>query len=99
MCTEAVAAPRVLCESEAKSVGGSVPRGLTAVDGQDNSCDERGLLEIENTFYNVANTTDSAQRMELCQIFIGRRIVGGVLYDSEGDCVEPNAARRVLDSQ
>ncbi len=55
---------------------------------QDNSRDKRGLLEIKDPLDDVANLTNSAQRMELCQTVIGGRIVDGVLYHSEGYCVE-----------
>ncbi len=54
------------CWLQGQSAGESVPRGLTTVDVQDNSRDERGLLEIEDSLDNVANLANSAQRMELC---------------------------------
>src|ERR1700693_1805062 len=37
--------------------------------------------------------------MELSQALVRCRVVDGVLYNSEGDCVEPQTTRCVLDSQ
>src|ERR1700758_4091468 len=37
--------------------------------------------------------------MELSQALVRHRVVDGVLYNSEGDCVESQTTRCVLDSQ
>src|SRR5579862_9878479 len=82
-----------------RSVGESVPRGLAAVDVQDHPRDEWGVLEIEDPFDDVADLANSAQRMEVSQALIRSWREDRVLYDPEGDGVDPHAARGVLDGQ
>lgn len=75
-----------------------VARGLTTVNVKDNSSNKWGMLEIEHSLDQAADPTNSTQRMELCQTLVRRQVVARVLYSSEGDCIEPDTARRVLDS-
>jgi hypothetical protein len=62
--------------------------GLTPVDVQNLTGDERGAFEMENAVHDVADLADAADGMKRAQAFVRCKIVQRSLHDPGRDPVD-----------
>ena len=74
-------------------------RDLATVDVQDFAGDERGEFEEEYAVDDVTDLAQATERVKAGEPIISGSAIGVTVDDAQRDCVDPDAARGVLDGE